>query len=280
MRGLATLALLLVPTLALAQSAKDKQKAGDLVKQAIAKSQAGDHQAAVDLYNEAYKLIPQPLLLSNIGSEYQQMDHKEVEALGYFCKYLASEGPQGQNSAYVTAQAKLLYIRLGGVTDVKDEDVCKPIVKPPPPTPVDTGNHETHTTGPTEPTGPTGPVDSGPPKPKTPAARYLGMGLAVVGAGMFGFGVYEGIQAKSISDEITNHPMSDPWDSNIKDREAEGESAEKKQIIFMAAGGVALVAGVAMVFVFKPKAETTEQHVMVTPVVNGDTLGFAAAGRF
>ena len=275
MRALATLALCLVPGLALAQSPKDKQKAGELVKQAIAKSQAGDHQGAVDLYNEAYKIIPQPLLLSNIGSEYQQMEHKEVEALGYFCKYLASEGPNGQNSPYVTAQAKLLYIRLGGVTDVKDEDVCKPIVKPPPPPTPDPISNPTPTPEPT----PTGPVDSGP-KSKTPAMRYVGMGLAVVGAGMFGFGVYEGLQAKSISDEITNHPMGDPWDSNIKDREAEGEAAEKKQIIFMAAGGVALVAGVAMVFVFKPKTESAEQHVMVTPVVTGDTLGFAAAGRF
>jgi hypothetical protein len=265
--------------LALAQSSKDKQKAGELVKQAIAKSQAGDHQGAVDLYNEAYKIIPQPLLLSNIGSEYQQMEHKEVEALGYFCKYLASEGPNGQNSPYVTAQAKLLYIRLGGVTDVKDEDVCKPIVKPPPPMPVDNGNTTTTTPTTTPEPGPTGPADSGP-KTKTPAMRYVGMGVALVGAGMFGFGVYEGLQAKSISDEITNHPMGDPWDSNIKDREADGEAAEKKQIIFMAAGGVALVAGVAMVFVFKPKTESAEQHVMVTPVVTGDTLGFAAAGRF
>lgn len=278
MRGLATLALCLVPAVALAQSPKDKQKAGELVKQAIAKSQAGDHQGAIDLYNEAYKLIPQPLLLSNIGSEYQQMEHKEVESLGYFCKYLASEGPQGQNSAYVTAQAKLLYIRLGGVTDVKDEDVCKPIVKPPPPTPVDNGN--TTPIGPTAPAGPApGPVDNGP-KTKTPAMRYVGIGVTVIGAGVFGFGVYEGMQAKSISDEITHHPMNDPWKSDIKDREAEGEAAEKKQIIFMAAGGVALVAGVAMVFVFKPKAESAEQHVMVTPVVTGDSLGFAAAGRF
>ncbi|HUS26926.1 MAG TPA: hypothetical protein VMZ53_00400 [Kofleriaceae bacterium] len=278
MRALATFALCLVPGVALAQSPKDKQKAGELVKQAIAKSQAGEHQAAIDLYNDAYKIIPQPLLLSNIGSEYQQMEHKEVEALGYFCKYLGSEGPNGQNSAYVTAQAKLLYIKLGGVTDVKDEDVCKPIVKPTPVTPPEvTSTNPTNTT-PVD-TTPAGPVDSGP-KTKTPAMRYVGMGVAVVGAGMFGFGIYEGMQAKSISDEITNHPMNDPWDSNIKDREAEGEAAEKKQIIFMAVGGVAVAAGVAMVFVFKPKTESAEQHVMVTPVVTGDTLGFAAAGRF
>src|SRR6185436_7205612 len=138
--GLLPIVCALVPGLALAQSPKDKQKAGELVKQAIAKSQAGDHQGAVDLYNDAYKIIPQPLLLSNIGSEYQQMEHKGVEALGVFCKYRSSEGPQGQNSAYVTAQAKLLYIQLGGVTSVKDEDVCKPIVKPTVTTPPDNGN--------------------------------------------------------------------------------------------------------------------------------------------
>jgi hypothetical protein len=279
MRALATFALcLLVPGLALAQSSKDKQKAGDLVKQAIAKSQAGEHQAAIDLYNEAYKIIPQPLLLSNIGSEYQQMDHKEVEALGYFCKYLAAD-PGGQNAGFATAQAKTLYIKLGGIDDVKDEDVCKPIVKPKPITPPpDTTTTTTTTTTPTE-TGPApGPVDSGP-KTKTPAMRYVGIGVAVIGAGAFGFGIYQGMEAKKISDEITDHPMSEPWDSNIKDREAEGEAAEKKQIIFMAAGGVALAAGVAMVFVFKPKTESSEP-VVVTPVVTGDTLGFAAAGRF
>src|SRR5690606_31051041 len=69
--------VLLAPSLAIAQpSAKDKQEASDLVKRAIAKSQSGDHETAVQLYLDAYKIIPQPLLLSNIGSEYQQMNKK------------------------------------------------------------------------------------------------------------------------------------------------------------------------------------------------------------
>jgi hypothetical protein len=91
---------------------------------------------------------------------------------------------------------------------------------------------------------------------------------------MFGFGVYEGLQAKSISDEITNHPMSQPWDANIKDREQEGKDAEKKQIIFMAAGGAALAAGAVMFFVFAPKTAT--EHVAIAPTTNG----FVAFGRF
>jgi hypothetical protein len=269
MRGLA-LALMVLPSLALADpSPKDQQKARDLVKQAIAKSQAGEHEAAIELYDDAYKIIPQPLLLSNIGSEYQQIEHKEVEALGFFCKYLAAD-PNGTNVGFATAQAKTLYIKLGGVTDVKDEDVCKPIQKPAPlvepksdPTPIDTTPTPTPTTPPIAEGG-----------TKTSPMRYVGIGVAAAGVGMFGFGVYEGLQAKSISDEITNHPMSQPWDANIKDREQEGKDAEKKQIIFMAAGGAALAAGAVMFFVFAPTSAT--EHVAIAPTTNG----FVAFGRF
>jgi len=109
---------------------------------------------------------------------------------------------------------------------------------------------------------------------KTSPMRYVGIGVAAAGVGMFGFGVYEGLQAKSISDEITDHPTDVPWDANIKAREQEGKDAEKKQIIFMAAGGGAIAVGAVMFFVFAPKSAT--DHVAVVPTSNG----FAAVGRF
>ena len=58
----------------------------------------------------------------------------------------------------------------------------------------------------------------------------------------------------------------------------EPTDAEKKQIIFMAAGGAALAAGAVMFFVFAPKSTT--EHVAVTPTATGDSVGFAAFGRF
>ena len=65
------LASMLAAAPALAQPRKDNRPpqdvANDLVKQAIAKSQAGDHLAAIDLYLNAYSLIPQHILLSNVG---------------------------------------------------------------------------------------------------------------------------------------------------------------------------------------------------------------------
>jgi hypothetical protein len=180
------LLLAALPAVAFAQSAKDKQKAGEKVKQAIAKSQAGDHDAAIELYLDAYKIIPQPLLLSNIGSEYQASD-KPVEALSYFCKYLDAD-PQGNNAGYATAQAKVLYIKLGGIDTVADDDVCKPIVKQPvvEDKPV---IEKPVVEGPKS-------VDNGPEQPKASPLRWVGVGVAVFGAGVFGVGVFYGLKAK------------------------------------------------------------------------------------
>jgi len=270
------LVLLLAPAVALAQpSAKDKQQASDLVKKAIAKSQAGDHQSAIDLYLEAYKLIPQPLLLSNVGSEYQAL-RKPVEALKYFCKYIEAD-PMGDNVGYATAQARTLHMELVGDLSVEDKDLCKPIVKPapaspaPPPEPVVTQQ---------PPTPPPGPVDQGP-RTTTPTIRYVGLAVAGLGVVAFGGGVYFGLEARSISDEITNHDMNEPWPANIKDREAEGKRAEQMQIGLMIGGGVALAAGVTMFFLGSPKTEASmSTSVSITPLATTDTLGFAAAGRF
>jgi tetratricopeptide (TPR) repeat protein len=268
-------AVFLAPALAAAQpqpTAKQKQQASELVQKAIAKSQAGDHEEAVDLYLNAYAIIPQPLLLSNIGSEYQQMK-KPVEALKYFCRYLEAD-PTGANVGYASAQARTLYIELGGVTTVEDKDLCKPIVKPapavepkpePPPAP--------------SPAPPPQPQPAETPTAKPPTLRYAGAAVAVVGAGVFGLGTYYGLEAKKISDEITNHDVGEPWPANIKAREEEGKSAEKKQIMFMIGGGVAIAAGVTMFFLGAPKS-APETSVSVAPIATSDTLGFAAAGRF
>ena len=66
--------------------------AGNALSQAaaIAKSQANEHQGAIDLYLQAYAIVPLPVLLSNIGAEYQLIT-KPVEALKYFCKYLEAD---------------------------------------------------------------------------------------------------------------------------------------------------------------------------------------------
>ncbi|HEY6177221.1 MAG TPA: hypothetical protein VIX73_22345, partial [Kofleriaceae bacterium] len=102
-------------------SQKDLQTASDLVKKAIARSQAGDHAAAIKIYNQAYTLVPNSLLLSNIGAEFQQ-DGMYKEALDYFCKYLEQD-PAGTNAPYARSQAKILQRQLGRKR-IDERDVC------------------------------------------------------------------------------------------------------------------------------------------------------------
>src|SRR5450432_3063531 len=70
------LALVVSTTIAQAQPKQptqtQMQQAGELVKKAIARSQSGDHALAIELYQQAYNVAPNAVLLSNIGSEYEQ----------------------------------------------------------------------------------------------------------------------------------------------------------------------------------------------------------------
>jgi tetratricopeptide (TPR) repeat protein len=277
MGKLHALALLVVAGTAAAQpqpTPAQKQQASNLVKQAIAKSQAGDHATAIELYLQAYMLIPQPLLLSNIGSEYQQEPGKQVEALKYFCKYLEAD-PTGSNAGYATAQAKALQIQLGNKVD--DKDVCKPQAAPPPPPPPDTGSDAgSQVTGTSDLTQP-------PPPPKPEGGgktlEYVGLGVAGAGALGLGAGVYFGVKAKDISDQISNHKTTEPWPANIKQLEADGQSDENKQIAFLIGGGVALAAGTVIYFVGKSHASASE-HVSLVPVVTPTSAGFALGGSY
>ena len=257
--GLAVV-LALVST-AHADDAKAKKQAGELVKQAIAKSQAGDHAAAIELYQKAYGLLPQPLLLSNIGSEYQKSG-KAVEAVSNFCKYIEAD-PTGANVEYATAQVKTLQAELKN--DVDEKDPCKAKPKPPPP--------------PEKPIVEQAPPPPPPPPPASHTLEYAGYGVAAAGAVVFGIGVYYGLQAKDISDQITNHPIGTPWPDNIKQLESDGKSDQTKQIAFMVTGGIVMVGGAALGIYGHMHAANAE-HVSIAPVASPTSVGFVLGRRF
>lgn len=252
---------------------QQKAKASELVKSAIAKSQAGEHEAAIDLYQQAHMIIPQPLLWSNIGSEYKAQG-KKVEAIKYFCMYL-KEDPAGTNASYAAAQVKTLQIELGNETDEKD--VCtvkpKPVVKEPPPLPA---AKETPTD---QPTGTIG-IEKTDEHPKASRGlEYTGIAVGVVGLATFGAGVYYGLQAKKISDSITNHDPTMPWPTDIKKQESDGQNDQTMQIAFMIGGGVVAGVGVLLTVIGHEKVSTAE-HVSIRPIATQSSLGLAVGGGF
>ena len=295
----AGLALALVPAVAAAQPNKptpqQMQQAGDLVKKAIAKSQAGDHAQAIDLYNQAYLIAPAPILLSNIGSEYQQLQ-KPVEALKYFCKYIEADAA-GSNASYASAQAKSLQIQLGN--EVDDKDVCHPLPKkaPPPPPPPDGGGGTggsgvTGTAGLGGSTSSVGGVAAGGggggddhAKPGA-TLEYVGIGVGVVGLVGVALGVNYGLKAKSLNDAISGHKTTDPWPDNIDgvpigQWDQQGHDWNVDTAVFSIAGGIAVLAGGAMILVGHSKnTHAQTEHAMLVPTAGPQSAGLAVLGSF
>ncbi len=257
-------------------------QAKDLVNKAIAKSQAGDHAAAIDLYLQAYNIAPLPLLLSNLGSEYQQTS-KPIEALKYFCKYLEAE-PTGPNSGYATAQAKVLQTQLHNPVD--DANVCKPLAVP----------HDTHEPPPPPPPPPPDPnlgsdatagsasARPSPPSPPSPPADP-GHKLKLYGAIIGGSGVVlallggaAGLDALSISNSITNHNVADPWPSNIDQQEHDGQLAQDAQIGLLVVGGAAIATGVVMYALGRKKTSSVTERIAVVPTASPSFTGLSFVG--
>jgi tetratricopeptide (TPR) repeat protein len=243
---------------------QQKQAAGDLTKQAIAKSQAGDHEKAIELYLQAYEIVPLAILYTNVGAEYQKLK-RPADAWKYFCMYLEKD-PKGPSSDFATTQAKAMQHEMGN-HDVTDANVCEPPKPPEPVTPV----------------APVVETRQVAPPASTDRGKSLRIaGLVVGGAGVvsLGVGVFFGIKAKQISDEITDHPMNMMWPDDIQDLEARGEAHEKKQIIFMIAGGAAVATGVALYLIGRSRKSSDEQHVTLVPTASPESAGLAITGGF
>lgn len=281
MIGRRTLAALLAPSLiassALAQpkgpTEKDKQVAGDLVKKAIARSTAGEHSAAIEIYLQAYTIVPNAILLSNIGTEFQKIG-KHVEALRYFCMYLAQD-PYGANVPYAASRAKAMQIKLGN--DVDDNDVCetrrerkeprrKEPVEPDPPE------------KPRRPKEP--PLDPAvEPQTETDPLRYGAVVSGIAGLAAIGLGAYSGVRARAISDEISSHDRNEPWPGDIRDLERRGQLYENIQIGGLIAGGVLVTTATILYVSSRSRSRgeaSSDSAVTVAPTTNGVVV----LGRF
>lgn len=272
----ALLASLASSSLAVAQPKPTQvqiQAAGDLVKKAIAKSQAGDHTLAIELYQQAYTIIPQPILLSNIGAEYQ-LSQQPADAVTYFCKYLAAE-PAGANAQFATGQVKSIQAQQN--VETEEDDVCK--VKPklaaplPPPIP------EVPLTG----FGPAGGPSTEPASHPGRGLEIAGVAVAVVGGVSVALGVHYALNGRNLSRDIDAHVAGEPWPATIdgvpiKDWQSQGDAWNRDAYIFSIVGGAAVIAGVTM-FVMGHGNSATE-HARLVPVVTPNQSGFAVVGRF
>jgi tetratricopeptide (TPR) repeat protein len=286
-RSVALLTTLVVasasPVLAQPRTAtpKQKQAAKVLVNKALEKSAAGDHNAAIDLYRQAFDIFPDSFLLTNIGFELLQSGNPQ-DALRYFCTYLEKE-PEGGNAEYATSQAKIAQAQLGN-NNVTSRNVCEAPPKVEDKEAEKDKDKDKERAGATvlDPPGPgLGVVVDTPPPRSASKLPYIGIATAALGVAAVAVGFYEGAQAQDITNQINSRADGMPWQDDIRSLQTRGQSYENRQIGFLIGGGV-LVATGAVLYVLgrasgpEPAASASKATVQMTPTTNG----FAVLGTF
>jgi hypothetical protein len=275
------LALVVSTTIAQAQPKQptptQMQQAGELVKKAIAKSQSGDHALAIELYQQAYNVAPNAVLLSNIGAEYE-LAQKPSDAVSYFCKYLAEE-PTGTSAPFATTHVKSLQLQLHN--EVEDSDPCRlkpkvttsPVVITPVEQPAVTNF------------GPTGgPMTEAPSHP----GRVLlisGIAVTVVGVVVVGLGVHYALLGRTLQNDINGHDSSTAWPTQfegvpIANWNSQGHTWNVDAALYSSIGGAVVIAGAVMIGFGVSRHADHEAQARVIPTAGAHDAGLALVGSF
>lgn len=278
-------------------SAADQARAGDMVNKAIQLQSKHDIDGAVTLYKQAYCLIPEPALVYNIGTAYQE-GNKAAEALSYFRMYL-KVAPSGDLVADAKASIKTLTPQApkgsSAVATIscekpkppKPAPVCidgqAPIDNVCPPTSCPSGTElrgnacvTAEVAGPGTGGGTTeGTVSAGPSR----KLFYAGIGTAGAGAVALGVGIFFGLKARDASDAVSNNMGA--WTPALLAKFQEGKDAERNQIIFTVVGGAAVAGGAVMIVLgLRKPSDTPAEHTRLVPFWVGGGAGLAISGSY
>ena len=215
----------------------------DLLSEAATHANAGRHPQAIALYDEVFTRTGDPELLPVLGVEYRKAGAQR-EAVQHFCTYL-SFVPRGDQVWFATNQVISIRRELGEVIDARN--VCAP-------------NR----------------VDFAPRPPRKGLStrQRAAVATTAIGAASLTAALLFDSRARSISNQITDHPANDPWPANIKMLEDRGQQAERRALAFGAIGGAALVTAGVLWFTGR------ESETVIAPTVSATGAGVTFARGF
>jgi tetratricopeptide (TPR) repeat protein len=249
----ALLGPLVTPPAASAQpvsaDAERRTRARGYANAGIAAHNRGSYDEAIALYEKAYAELPHPALFFNMAQAHR-LAGRSGQALALYRRYLA-EAPDGE----LAGQARTW---IDGLE--KEAGTRGPAPAPAPAS----GDAQVAVTA-----APVG--DDG-------AGRRRALRLGAYGAGgaalvAFGVGTLYGIQARNISDEL-----SEPMVVYREARYQDGESAETSMFVWYGVSGALLVGGVVLYVLSRPGDEAPATALV--PTVGPDGAGVSWSTRF
>jgi hypothetical protein len=232
-----------------------------LTDQAAARSRAGDHVQAIELYRQAYEVYSDTSLLVRIAHEHRLAGHAH-DALAYFCSYLYINAA-GDLADDASTNARAIAGELGNPTD-SDRDACetKPNAKaaPRPATKsVDVLASEV--------------IVRPPPRiTKREVAGLITMGASVASLGLV---LYEAHKIEQITEDMTENRPGTDLDA-LADRK---DSAELRQKLYLGAGGIALITG-GILYITGRADRKRAERAYVAPSLTKSGAGLVLGGKF
>ena len=246
----------------------DRRKAGAHVERGDRYKEAGDYERAASEYLAAYELVPHPVLFFNVGQVYRLAKQLD-QALEYYQRYLEAE-PGGraadQARAYAEGLRRMIAERdaQGGTGDGGTGDGG--------------GGGSGQGGGGSGGLGSGGTIDAGTDRAPGRTLRLAGMATGGLGLVSLAIGFKFGADARSISNELSDHDGT--WTEELLDRQDEGELANRRMVFFAGVGTAAVVAG-GVLYYFGWKAKSEERSSLAaSPMVGPGQAGLMLSGQF
>jgi tetratricopeptide (TPR) repeat protein len=280
-----TVAMIAPPAPAFAQKGDKKKQAKAYVDAGLAAQEAGDYDEAIELYKKAYELVPHPVLFFNIGQAHR-LAGRDEEAQTSYEAYLEAE-PKGAKAKEAQSFLKEIEARLV-VKRRKEQEAARLAAEEQARRDAEAEalrkkqEEEALTRGTPE---------RDPPEEETPVPdveddtggggggggwkRPTGIVVGSLGVVSLGVGVFFGLKAKSLSDELSGPgAVFDPG------KVSDGEAAERNMFITVGAGAALVTTGIVLFVLGGGGGGESESSVGFTPVLGGDYDGLALSGRF
>jgi tetratricopeptide (TPR) repeat protein len=244
----ALVVLALVATPAFGEPRSAQAKADVLFEQAQAHYQAGEFQAAIPLFKEAYELVHDPVYLFNVAQSYRKVADC-LNAFDYYNRYLAQDPKSKQHdkvSAWLRELQPCVEQRQKEQQDARDAEQLR---------------REAERRRIDAATPRFADVDRGGPY------RIAGIATASVGVVGIAAGIVFSIRGASLHNELqTTCTTGCNWnDPAIRDKDESGKRANVYAAIGWIGGGVAVLGGVGLYMLGRHRTE----RVQITPTSNG-----------
>jgi tetratricopeptide (TPR) repeat protein len=245
------------------------EQAKALTREATVEYDVGHFDQALELYTKAYEIYPKPALLFDIAQCHRLLGHYE-RALFFFHGYLREE-PDAPNRPLAERLLQETQDKYDAERQAHAESTAAEPPAPAAPTPVPSMVPSSGEASPPS------AESSASTAPLSPTFQVVGLVTAGVGVAMLGVGVYEGLNAASLSKKIEQlSAQHGAWSSQYQNDYNAGKTSATVADVLYVAGGVSVAAGVVLAWLGWPRT-TQAAAVAVTPVAGGASLTVAGA---